>query len=881
MKLIRCYIENFGKIKEFSYEFKDGLNIVNEQNGWGKTTFATFIKAMFYGLEYTTRRSLDKNERKKFLPWQGGKFGGNLEFEINGNIYKIERFFGAKEKDDTFKLYNQKTHLKSKDYSENIGEEIFKIDKASFERSTYIPQENIQVEINDSISAKLSNILESNNDIESSDGAIKILDDKIKEYKKKGDKGKIYDTADKIRELMTKLEHSKSDEEKLSLLKNKISEINNIIEQINVQKTGKQKELKQLLESQGKVAKYNMYEQLCDDYNQNIKKFEPINDFFHNEIPEIEDLDNYTRQCIEIERLRNEIKSYGMIDNDLIKLNNLKQLFDEGIPKIEDIDKCIELLNEAEQYDVRIAECYLTPEDKENYERLNVFFGKEMLTEEKIDSYFNEANEIEELKRKIDVNDNRLKMLEEFETNQKKLENKDKGNVIFFLISAICILLGILLSRSVQTKIGLPVIVIGIAVLVMGVFQKIKIKKSPKKDISLMSKEDIMKEKNELMQKKNELEDDLTDFVDKFAEEYRLDNIVKCLTQIKTSFNRYNDLARMVYMNHIKINDYKERKNTISLEIDQILGKYYKYFENQQITQYEMCKKIEDKVREYEDTNIKLQKLEKYNQTLKTLENEIKLFLNKYYDNISDDFYNNYIEDIKLKRNDFYNLKEQVEQIKNKKQVFEKENDIKDIQNLSLSSAKSEDIENIINELDTQLNNYNDEKNYLKNQLELAESEIENISDIESEIEYLQDDLEVYIEKCNILEKTKKYLEKAKQDFSSHYLTTMSNGFQKYVNMINGEELQTDIDVNLNVKIEQLGSKMPIEYFSTGYKDLVGICMRFALVEALFENETPFIMLDDPFVNLDEDKLRNALDLIEQIGQKYQIIYFICHSSRA
>ena len=50
MKLINCYISSFGKLQDFSYDFSSGLNTVIEDNGWGKSTFATFIKAMFYGL---------------------------------------------------------------------------------------------------------------------------------------------------------------------------------------------------------------------------------------------------------------------------------------------------------------------------------------------------------------------------------------------------------------------------------------------------------------------------------------------------------------------------------------------------------------------------------------------------------------------------------------------------------------------------------------------------------------------------------------------------------------------------------------------------------------------------------------------------------------
>ena len=51
MKLLKCHIENFGKLSNYDYSFEDGLNTIKEENGFGKTTFASFIKAMFYGME--------------------------------------------------------------------------------------------------------------------------------------------------------------------------------------------------------------------------------------------------------------------------------------------------------------------------------------------------------------------------------------------------------------------------------------------------------------------------------------------------------------------------------------------------------------------------------------------------------------------------------------------------------------------------------------------------------------------------------------------------------------------------------------------------------------------------------------------------------------
>ena len=84
MRSIRIHIENFGGLQDFDLEFQPGLNRISAANGWGKTTAAAFLKAMFYGLESTSRRSLRENERKKYLPWQGGAYGGSMDFSAGG-----------------------------------------------------------------------------------------------------------------------------------------------------------------------------------------------------------------------------------------------------------------------------------------------------------------------------------------------------------------------------------------------------------------------------------------------------------------------------------------------------------------------------------------------------------------------------------------------------------------------------------------------------------------------------------------------------------------------------------------------------------------------------------------------------------------------------
>lgn len=55
---------------------------------------------------------------------------------------------------------------------------------------------------------------------------------------------------------------------------------------------------------------------------------------------------------------------------------------------------------------------------------------------------------------------------------------------------------------------------------------------------------------------------------------------------------------------------------------------------------------------------------------------------------------------------------------------------------------------------------------------------------------------------------------------------------------------------------------------------------RLALVDSMFNQEVVFLVLDDPFVNMDQEKIAIAGKILEEISSKRQILYFTCHTSR-
>ena len=233
MKLLRCYIENFGKIHHYTLYFESGLTLVNENNGFGKSTVAAFIKAMFYGFPKSSR-TLEKNERKRFTPWQGGVFGGHLDFSIDQKVYRIERTFGASPKEDHFRLFTLEPVSICNDFTENIGFEIFKMNADSFEKTVFMQQANrIDGFSTNEINSTMAKMVDDITDLESYHSALRILkSNRSKIVSNKGTEGSLKKINEDIHKTEIKLHQIKQQKDQLKRLQEEQVKINDAISHI-------------------------------------------------------------------------------------------------------------------------------------------------------------------------------------------------------------------------------------------------------------------------------------------------------------------------------------------------------------------------------------------------------------------------------------------------------------------------------------------------------------------------------------------------------------------------------------------------------------------------------------------------------------------------
>ncbi len=127
---------------------------------------------------------------------------------------------------------------------------------------------------------------------------------------------------------------------------------------------------------------------------------------------------------------------------------------------------------------------------------------------------------------------------------------------------------------------------------------------------------------------------------------------------------------------------------------------------------------------------------------------------------------------------------------------------------------------------------------------------------------------------------TSDFLKESQTRLLETYVKPMRDSVNKYVSLFLEKNNDYNIDVNFKFQFVTENGIKELDQYSRGLQTIINLCMRLALIDCLYPNEKPFVILDDPFVNFDDSKLELSKRLMKSISDKYQIVYFTCHESR-
>ena len=809
MKLIECYIENFGKLSDYKLKFSDGLNTIKKDNGYGKTTISVFIKSMLYGLEATKRQSLLENERKRYMPWQGGRCGGSLTFEANDKKYRVERTFMPKGSDDEFKIFDVRSGKETKDFTEMLGEELFGVDADGFERTVFLSENNLSGKNeNKTVSAKLSNLVGYDGDISSLGEAIDALEAERKIYYKKGGSGEI------------------------GRLKSEAAEIDLRINAITRMKIEYEENEKRLSETHIELAEANAKKRdlLKEAEKQNAAKLKR----------------SFVRQYKDAKE---------SIEKDERLLAELDQFFKNGVPTQAEIENARELLNEAKS----IGEAERTTDGAEFVSLANFFSGR--ATGEDFEKARNTVARLDELTREREIasresdikqpTEKELPTVSEIDekiskANEKTAKKVNKTWLLVALVGVLVAALGIIF---------IPLLIAGGVIAIIGAILTISSKSKCNND----SRKEIMA------------------FIAKFSGSYPSDDeILKCLYELRADALNYEKAVE-------KKAETDARLDRINDEIMHTERDACEFISKFPITNsYSIKEAVSDILRK---RSIYLALLEAKNESTKKFEESrvraleyskaATEFLMKY-PTVSDRPLDEISDRLSRRNAILYSL----DKMKATLSEFAQKHDIKE-EDLNIL-----DTEYLVNTdptaLDEKISELERRKAVQERALDNLMLDISTLDDLIADRDAKLQLASEYESKLSIIQKTKAFLNEASDTLTAKYLSKTKAAFDEYISKTS---LESGDDFSMNTSFEimknEKGSLKECDAFSRGTRDLYALVARISLIESLYENEKPFIILDDPFAYFDDTKLAKAKSVLEALAKNKQIIYLTCSNSRA
>lgn len=762
MRLIKCNIENYGTLSNFELRFDEQLTVINEENGFGKSTLCSFIMAMFYGLPSTTKRKVEENERKLRAPWQGGNFGGTLDFEINGKEYRIERFFGQKANSDTFRLFDLKKGTESRDYSENIGAEIFSIDAEGFRRSIFFPQLDSVTSANVSITAKLMDLIENSDDMSNFDNAMGVLKKRKNDYSNARGKGFLSEIETNIAATEQTLSDAIAATESISELSKQVKVLESKAETLQSERSNINNLLQKAAEQAAVKSDKKRREELTAEIEGFKLEIEAINRQFPKGLPEKSVLNEAFGKA---EALKAAESEYKMLSNDGVDLAEL--------------------------------------------DRLNNLFKDSSVDEVKIETVRSKAAQLSSLKARCEA---KYEML-----TAQPVENTRCSRLAmpFLLICAsVSAVAGCAMLFS-SVAVAIVLLVAGLILFGSAAFLYLKnmIDRGE-------SKTDLSVVKSEYEALKNDV-DSMTAELEAFFAHFGLDGTFQEQAyRLSADLVFYRTLKERVKKSEAKRSELSNKKEALKVELDELLNAFEIPVQNGD-----------------------------YSATLLNMRDS-KLS----YDRVTE------LWKAAEKR------MAEIPEVVVEEGCEELDREVLKQRDAELKVALDELSGNIIG---------------FKNRIGSLRPKADEVPYLENDLASLKEQFKERSAELFTIEKAMEFLETARENLSSRYRQPLSDGFKKYADiMLSSNVGEFLLDAEFNLSLERFGKAFEKDYFSAGYKDLLDIATRFALCDALYKDEKPPVILDDPFVNLDEGKLKNALSLLEKLSEDRQIVYLTCHRSR-
>lgn len=339
MRLISCRIDGFGKYQNAKWDFSEGLNVYSLANGEGKTTLATFLRAMLYGM------STDKGEkygmRSQYAPFQGGAYGGSLRVEWQGKVYEIVRAFDKKSATkDTFTVVDERGKACDA-LGEVPGLTLFGLTEEAFLRTSYITWEKTDIGLGYGIGQRLGGLAADTSPL-TLENALKRLDEHKKTYH--SDRRSLGAFTGFIPETQEKIDGALREIYRAEEAEKSLSQVSADYEAACAEENALAAEIERMQEADALRARWENYRLLLSAAEEEEGKAAALAAAYPAGFPTEEEVAKWQASHGELQRIRLQKQMRSFAKAEL--LAEKEQRFSRGVPSEERMERTALLVDE-------------------------------------------------------------------------------------------------------------------------------------------------------------------------------------------------------------------------------------------------------------------------------------------------------------------------------------------------------------------------------------------------------------------------------------------------------------------------------------------------------------------------------------------------------
>ena len=873
MKLIACHVENYGRLHDFDMDFNDGVNIIRQDNGWGKSTLAFFLKAMFYGLDGDRKRTAAESERKKFRPWQGGTFGGRLLFEAGGKRYLVSRTFGDTAAKDTFDLRDGTSNLPSTDFDSDLGKGIFKIDSVSFYRTVFFGHNICIAGSTDDIHAKISNLADNTDDINNFQSADKLLSAQINRLTPDRSTGSLYRRRDELAELRRKALEGKALEDQIILRENERTEN----ERRKEAGTKRRAELEELQKNAVRFqqtlflrSERNRLESAKTDAASALARSQSLLPAI---IPPIEEISRLQQAADEMKKHRDLMAAYELTPENREELAKLRKAFGDQPPAQAELDDTF-LKERIYRDDIhRYEKTRLSPSEQALFDTLTTQFSGDGAD---LDNAFVMWDQRCQKSGALNTKRMTLNAMKA----AAKSEQADRRRLSLLPVAAgILLLVCALPLIPVSLTAGAILAGAGAVLAAVGILLYLRKRETFTRESET---DDMKKLKTEIENDQSfitEADELIVRFLKAHGLEFEAAQVSLMLGKVSGDRQTYERLAlRKEQTERIARDGHLEEKAVMFREYLRQYG--FDASDDGEESFSEGLYQISAKAGKYRDLLGKKRKFESAESDYLEAKQQIHAFFVQYRLPEGNDTKAD-LASVRASVEAYLACKTALDKAAQELAAFEKENPVIPSESTEVGLPSLDQITEEINATNASNEELSDAITRLSGELSALYQQVDGWEKDCAKLEELSLLQEKEQKRYDRLVKARDHLRLAKERMTAQFTDPITRGFARYYEKLTGSSAETfRVDAEANVTNEEYGVQRDVSLLSTGYRDLAGICLRLALTDAMYPEEKPPVILDDPFAFLDDGKIAASKKFLQEAGKNYQIIYFTCSVSR-